>query len=60
MTIMTPITPEQARDRMQEIIATKDEEVGHQEADWLMCEILESLGYGEMVSQFNKMTKWYA
>jgi len=54
------MTPEQARDKIKEIIATKDEETGHQEADWLMCEILESLGYAEMVSEFNKMDKWYA
>ena len=37
-----------------------DSETFHKVADGLLCEVLESLGYGEGVEVFREMTKWYA
>lgn len=36
-----------------------DEEVFHKEADNVLCELLESLGYKETVEYFKKHPKWY-
>jgi len=54
------MTKEEFRDRMQKIFESKDKEWRHAEADDLMCELLESLGYEEGTSVFRKADKWYA
>lgn len=36
-----------------------DEEIFHKEADKVLCELLESLGYKETVEYFKKHPKWY-
>jgi len=47
-------------DRMSEIAKNGDQEAAHADADDLMCELLESLGYGDGVDVFRAMDKWYA
>lgn len=37
-----------------------DIEVAHYLADEVMCDLLESLGYVEIVEEFNSIHKWYA
>ena len=37
-----------------------DEEVCHGRADDLLCEILNDLGYNDIVEEFEKLPKWYA
>lgn len=37
-----------------------DVEAQHIRADWLLCQILETIGYEETVSAFNDLKKWYA
>lgn len=37
-----------------------DEEADHQEADRILCDLLMSLGYGAVVSEWLKVQKWYA
>lgn len=37
-----------------------DPEMSHIRADELMCELLETLGYGEAVKIFEEMEKWYS
>jgi hypothetical protein len=37
-----------------------DTEIGHIDADWLLCDLLVQLGYSEVVEEFKKLTKWYA
>ena len=32
----------------------------HHDADYLMCELLDSFGYTEGTEIFRKMEKWYA
>lgn len=46
--------------RMAEIAKNLDSEVGHGEADDLLCEVLRELGYGEGIDIFESMHKWYA
>lgn len=41
-------------------IDREDKEVAHGIADELMCRLLESLGYGEGVKEFENMAKWYS
>jgi len=53
--------PEEFKKRMSEINShDNDEETDHKKADMLMCEVLESLGYGEGVEIFKNMPKYYA
>jgi hypothetical protein len=35
-------------------------EFEHDEADYLLCAILEELGYTELVEVYRKIPKWYA
>lgn len=53
------MAPEEFKNKMQEIADIMDEEISHPQADDLMCEVLDSLGYGEGISIFVKMPKWY-
>lgn len=45
---------------MKAISEDGDTEIAHSLADKLLCEALQSLGYGEGVEIFRKMHKWYA
>ena len=37
-----------------------DIEMAHSNADDLLCEFLISLGYQDVVYEYNKVSKWYA
>lgn len=37
-----------------------DTEHAHVEADGILCELLEELGYVELVAAFRALYKWYA
>jgi hypothetical protein len=37
-----------------------DREEGHYQADMVLCEMLESLGYVKAVEAFRSIKKWYA
>lgn len=37
-----------------------DPEEAHYRADNILCEILDDLGYDEIVDIFNNIEKWYA
>ena len=65
-----PILPTAFADAMRAIIPKNtrtrwgrqfyDAQVGHIEADDLMCELLKTLGYRDGVEVFEGMKKWYA
>ena len=65
-----PMSTEKFAERMKEIsgnaevspygVGYIDVEKSHKKADQLMCDLLETLGYGRGVKIFNKMGKWYA
>jgi len=58
------MTPEEFKSLMEAIKLKEetehDTEDTHWEADELMCEVLTQLGYGEGISVFKDMKKWYA
>lgn len=35
-------------------------EFDHEEADWMLCDLLEELGYTELVEAYRKVPKWYS
>lgn len=37
-----------------------DIEGGHMEADDILCDLLESVGFEDVVAEFRKVEKWYA
>lgn len=37
-----------------------DKEIAHSEADDILCAFLISLGYKDVVSEWEKIEKWYA
>jgi len=44
---------------MEYISQIRDIELRHTKADELLCEILTSLGYQDVVNAFNSMNKFY-
>ena len=51
--------------RMKEVkqkyeIEQDDKEVAHVLADEVLCNLLESLGYVELVEEYDSIHKWYA
>jgi hypothetical protein len=38
----------------------RDTEADHSEADEILCELLNALGYGDVVAEWEKVEKWYA
>lgn len=58
------MTPEEFAKAMQEIYDREkydsDTEGAHWDADKLMCDLLEKLGYTEGVEIYRNMPKWYA
>jgi hypothetical protein len=39
---------------------SSDIESNHIEADEILCDLLEDLGYQNLVNEFKKLKKWYA
>ena len=39
---------------------TNDPEINHEKADKILCDILEELGYSDVVENFNRIQKWYS
>ncbi len=37
-----------------------DKEIAHIEADKILCNLLVSLGYADVVAEWNEIGKWYA
>jgi len=45
---------------IKEYCHSGDTEADHGEADKALCLFLRSLGYGELVDEWEKVDKWYA
>jgi hypothetical protein len=57
------MTKEQIIVRLQELANNAkdgDEEDAHREADIILCELLSTLGYKEVVDAYGEIEKWYA
>jgi len=46
--------------RLEELQKITDLECAHQEADGILCEVLNKLGLSDLVEAYNKINKWYA
>ena len=46
--------------RLIELQKEGDIECAHSAADGILCEVLEKLGYGNIVKEYDKIDKWYA
>ena len=46
--------------RLQEEVKNKDIEEAHYNADQVLCDLLEELGYKEVVDTYNKVDKYYS
>lgn len=56
------MTNEQYRalcERMQQLASDADIEAAHGKADDILCEVLDKLGYTEIVDLYNSIEKWY-
>ena len=56
------MTNEQYRvlcERMQQLASDADIEAAHGKADDILCEVLDKLGYTEIVELYNGIEKWY-
>jgi len=60
MTDTLPITPDEFARRMEAIAAGRGPEENHGDADDLLCDVLDSLGYDDGVAIFKAMAKWYS
>lgn len=39
---------------------TCESEADHEDADWILCDLLEELGYKELVAAYKNVPKWYS
>lgn len=46
--------------RRLQTAATFDAEAAHSMADEVLCDLLEKLGYGDVVARWRSIDKWYA
>jgi hypothetical protein len=46
-------------DQLREIQEIADIEVAHRLADDILCRLLHSLGYADVVAEYNKVGKWF-
>ena len=51
---------EKALQAMKKAQANGDQEAAHNDADNALCVLLISLGYEDVVTEYNKVEKWYA
>ena len=54
------MTREEAIERMKRPQECSDSEAAHKAADAILCELLWSLGYGDVVEAWGKVKKWYS
>jgi hypothetical protein len=53
-------TKEKAIEMLRQEQQNFDTEVAHANADAILCKLLISLGYTDVVDEYNKVKKWYA
>ena len=56
----TTMTREEAISRLKGLQGDGDTEAAHGLADEVLCVLLRSLGYEDVVAEWDKVDKWYA
>lgn len=51
---------QEAIDAIKNECFSGDTEIDHSMADGILCELLEKLGYSEVVEEYHKVDKWFA
>jgi len=51
---------EEAIAQLKEQQNSGDKEIAHIEADKILCNLLVSLGYADVVEEWDKVGKWYS
>lgn len=51
---------QQAINQLKELQSGADIESEHGQADDILCDLLDFLGYKAVVDEYNKVDKWYA
>lgn len=46
--------------KMKALEGITDLESSHWDADEILCDMLNSMGFNELVDAYNKLDKWYA
>lgn len=54
------MTREEALAKLKPLQEMHSFEEAHVDADEILCELLQSLGYGDVVDEYEKVGKWYA
>ena len=54
------MTREEAIAELIECQNNGDTEAAHGIADDVLCRLLDSLGYGDVVAEYHKVAKWFA
>ena len=54
------LTKEEAIETLKTLAKDDDIEVAHKEADVILCQLLLTLGYGDVVTEYHRVHKWYA
>ena len=54
------INIEEIKAKLKELQQSDDVELSHYEADQIICNLLNDLGYTDVVKEYNKISKWYA
>jgi hypothetical protein len=49
----------EAIEQLREILEISDLKVAHRLADDILCRLLQSLGYADVVAEYNQVGKWY-
>lgn len=49
-----------ALERLDRCQKSDDQEAAHVEADDVLCDLLIELGFGDVVSAYHRIPKWYA
>ena len=50
----------QAIEELKEAQKNRDTEAAHDHADDVLCKLLTTLGFTDVVEEYNKVDKWYA
>ena len=54
------MTREEAIEQLKACQGTQDCEAAHADADEILCVLLKSLGYSDVVAEWEEVDKWYA
>ena len=55
-----PMNRDKALIELRKLQKSHDTEVAHSSADWVLCELLKTLGFEDVVHEYHQVDKWYS